>query len=102
MHGKFGLPKNTHCAKIYMMAAAKQGHAMAIKNLKLLRACAACGTPDASRTCRGCKSVTGLSTARYCNRECQKAHWKAHKADCGGRQACACHRCRSDRGESGA
>ena len=30
-------------------------------------------TPDASRTCQpeGCKSVTGMSTARYCTLKCQ-------------------------------
>jgi len=100
--GDLGLPKNVHCAKIFMMAAAKQGDVPAIEELKKLRACAECGTPDASRACQGCRSVTGLSTVRYCNPKCQKAHWKTHKADCGGRQACACHRCKIDRGESGA
>jgi hypothetical protein len=108
MHGGEGVPKNTHCAKIYMMAAAAhKGHKTAatihaVEILKMLRACAACGAPDASRACQGCMSVTGLSTARYCNPKCQAAHWKDHKADCGGRQACSCHRCKSDRGETGA
>jgi TPR repeat protein len=91
MHGEYGLPKNAHCAKIYMMAAAKQGHAQAIDALKLLNACAACGTPDASRACQGCRSATGLSTARYCTPACQAAHWKAHEPDCG---PCQCHRCK--------
>ena len=91
MHGKFGLPKNTHCAKIYMMAAAKQGHAQAVEDLKLLNACAACGSPDASRACQGFRSATGLSTVRYCNPSCQAAHRKAHKPDCG---PCQCHRCK--------
>ena len=44
----------------------------------------------------------GLGTVRYCNPQCQKAHWTAHKAHCGGRQAVTCHRCESDRGETGA
>jgi len=91
MHGKFSLPKNAHCAKIYMMAADKQGNPEAIEALKLLRACAACGTPDASRACQGCRSATGVSTARYCNPECQAAHWKAHEPHCG---PCQCHRCK--------
>ena len=91
MDGTYGLTKNAHCAKIYMMAAAKQGYARAIEDLKLLQACAACGAPDASRTCQGCMSVTGLSTARYCTPACQAAHWKAHAPDCG---PCQCHRCR--------
>jgi len=101
MHGKSGLLKNAHCAKIFMMAAAAQGYARACEDLKLLRACAACGALDASRTCQGCRSATGISTARYCNHKCQAAHWKAHKAHCGDRQACACHRCKSDRGQTG-
>jgi hypothetical protein len=91
MHGECGLPKNAHCAKIYMMAAAKQGHAEAIEALKLLRACAACGTPDASRACQGCRTATGLSTARYCNPVCQEAHWKTHEPHCG---PCQCRRCK--------
>ena len=91
MDGTFGLTKNAHCAKIYMMAAAKQGHAEAIEDLKLLRACAACGAPDASRACQGCQSATGISTTRYCNPECQAAHWTAHEPQCG---LCQCHRCK--------
>jgi hypothetical protein len=85
-HGEYGLPKNAHCAKIYMMAAADQeypGQAEAIELLKELRACAACGVPDAPRACQGCRTATGLSTARYCNPACQAAHWKAHEPDCG-------------------
>ena len=89
--GKYGLPKNEHCAKIYTMAAAKQGLAEAIEHLKLLHACAACGAPDASRTCQGCRSATGVSTARYCTPACQAAHWKAHEPHCG---PCQCHRCK--------
>ena len=91
MHGEYGLPKDAHCAKIYMMAAAAQGNAKAIEALKLLNACAACGTPDASRACQGCRSATGVSTVRYCNPSCQTTHRKAHKPDCG---PCQCHRCK--------
>jgi len=90
-HGKFGLTKNAHSAKIYMMAAAKGGYSDAIEALKLLQACAACGAPDASRACQGCRSATGLSTARYCTPSCQAAHWKVHAPDCG---PCQCHRCK--------
>ena len=94
MHGEAGLPKNAHCAKIYMMAAADQdysGQAEAIEALKKLRACAACGAPDASRACQGCRTATGLCTARYCTPACQAAHWKAHEPHCG---PCQCHRCK--------
>ena len=90
-HAEFGLPSNTHCAKIYMMAAAAQGHVQAIEDLELLHACAACGAPDAPRTCQGCRSATGISTVRYCTPACQAAHWKAHEPDCG---PCQCHRCK--------
>ena len=65
-----------------------------------LRACEACGAPDASRTCMGCLSCTGLGVVRYCTSECQKKDWRFHKLDCGGLKACACRRCMSDRGES--
>jgi len=90
-YGRFGLPKDAHCAKIYMVAAAAQGHAEAIEALKLLHACAACGAPDAHRTCQGCRSATGISTARYCTPACQAAHWKAHEPNCG---PCQCHHCK--------
>jgi len=45
MYGSSGLTKNAHCAKIYVMAAAKQGMIRAIEALKLLHACEACGAP---------------------------------------------------------
>jgi len=38
--------------------------------------CASCASSGASRQCGRCKSVA------YCNRDCQKAHWKGHKRDC--------------------
>ena len=110
MHGRHGLPKNAPSAKIFMMAAADQGYAAAdeayaagfeaIEYLKLLRACAACGAPDASRTCMGCRTSTGISMARYCTPECQKQHWTTHKRDCGGRKACKCRSCVIERGDS--
>ena len=100
--GTCGLPKNARCAKIFMKAAAEQGLAEAIEALKLLRACAACGAPDARKNCMGCLSCTGLAVVRYCTPECQEKHWKRHKRDCGGLKACACRRCVSERGDSGA
>jgi len=59
-------------------------------------------TGDASRTCAGCKSATGIAKVRYCNPECQNKHWQRHKHDCGGRKACKCRSCVSERGDSGA
>ena len=40
-------------------------------------ACAACGKRGSDlKVCTACKSV------KYCNRNCQKLHWKAHKKEC--------------------
>ena len=40
-------------------------------------ACAQCGkSPDSLKQCIKCHSVT------YCNKDCQKAHFKAHKKAC--------------------
>jgi len=41
----------------------------------VVRTCPPCGKP-ASKMCSSCKEVT------YCSGECQKAHWKLHKAAC--------------------
>ena len=40
------------------------------------KTCAACGASRASKVCTRCKET------RYCSRECQAAHWKAHKVGC--------------------
>jgi hypothetical protein len=41
------------------------------------QACAQCGkSPDSLKQCIKCHSVT------YCNKDCQKAHYKAHKKAC--------------------
>jgi TPR repeat protein len=101
MHGTHGLPKNTRRARSFLKAAAAQGDARAIEDLKLLNACESCGAPDANRTCGGCKSVKGIRVARYCTLECQTKDWKFHKLDSGGLNVCECRNCRvSDRGES--
>jgi len=102
MHGTHGLPKNARRARSFMKAAAAQGVDDAIEYLKLLNACESCGAPDANRTCGGCRSVKGVSVARYCTPECQKKDWKLfHKLECGGLKVCECRNCRvSERGES--
>ena len=100
MLGKHGLSKNAVCAKIFMKAAAVRGDDLAIEALKDLNACAACGAPDAKLKCAGCRSPTGISVARYCDRLCQKKHWRRHKSDCGCLKACECRSCVSERGES--
>jgi len=38
--------------------------------------CANCKIEVGSRLCSACHQIG------YCSRECQKAHWKAHKAEC--------------------
>ena len=38
--------------------------------------CAKCKLKVGSRLCSACHQIG------YCSRECQKAHWKAHKAEC--------------------
>jgi hypothetical protein len=42
--------------------------------------CSACGRPGARRTCSGCAVVHRM---RYCNEQCQRAHWKlVHRKTC--------------------
>lgn len=38
--------------------------------------CASCGSPASGNKCGSCKSVS------YCGRDCQRAHWPTHKAEC--------------------
>jgi hypothetical protein len=41
-----------------------------------------CSSPGCSGA--GIMKCTGCRQARYCEKACQLAHWKSHKADCGG------------------
>ena len=43
--------------------------------------CAACGSTVPKL--RVFKVCSGCDTARYCDRECQTAHWPVHKQECG-------------------
>eukprot|EP00956_Cyclotella_meneghiniana_P021794 scaffold40235_cov49-Cyclotella_meneghiniana.AAC.1 len=48
----------------------------------LLDCCAACGNADTDlKACGSCRSV------KYCNVDCQKANWQAHKKACKKRAA---------------
>jgi TPR repeat protein len=100
MHGERGLSKNVKRAKMLLQPSAKQGDILAIESLKELTGsaleldpgqCAACGAPDITRTCLGCRRV------RYCNPACQKRDLKSHRPDCGSLNACLCFSCASDR-----
>jgi len=46
------------------------------KSLRTHIACDACETPNPPLRCSRCRIVY------YCNRDCQKAHYKEHKVDC--------------------
>ncbi|GBG00050.1 hypothetical protein Rsub_12875 [Raphidocelis subcapitata] len=52
------------------------------------RACAACGLQRESagagrlRPCAGCSGKGPAGRVLYCSRDCQRAHWPAHKAYC--------------------
>jgi ribosomal protein L32 len=68
-------------AKHFMQLAAGQGCEKSFAMLKELRKCDSCGTLDVHHMmCPLCKMV------RYCNRECQIAHWKrptdSHRSLC--------------------
>jgi hypothetical protein len=65
----------------FMKLAANQGCEKSVAMLKELRKCDGCGTLDVHHMmCPLCKMV------RYCNRECQVAHWKrptdSHRSLC--------------------
>ncbi|KAG2491432.1 hypothetical protein HYH03_010218 [Edaphochlamys debaryana] len=49
---------------------------MKSKDKEAPKVCAQCGAEGATKKCGGC------STAFYCNRECQVAHWGQHKGVC--------------------
>ena len=67
--GGNGYEKSLKLAKKYTRVSAAQGNEEAIAALKLMTACAQCGTGGAPGVCAGCKQV------HYCNKECQLKHW---------------------------
>ena len=69
-----GAPEGPAAAGAAAAAAAEAGPAATT------HVCAACGAADATLRCGGCRA------ARYCDAECQKRDWRAHKAACRQRQ----------------
>ena len=61
------------------MSAAEQ-------NQRELYTCAAC---DKDLTAQNPKRCAACRLVAYCSKECQKAHWKAHKKDCAAAAAAA-------------
>jgi hypothetical protein len=51
-----------------------------VGNDKTITACAHCAQKIGVKRCAQCPSSTLI---RYCSRECQVAHWPAHKGACG-------------------
>eukprot|EP00873_Tetraselmis_striata_P034029 jgi/Tetstr1/454293/TSEL_041212.t1 len=49
------------------------------------RDCWSCEAPEARLRCSSCRA------ARYCDRQCQRAHWAVHKGRCGRRLCDAGH-----------
>lgn len=52
-----------------------QRNTMVLGRERDFRLCDACGVPEAHKHCT-------CMQARYCNKDCQKKHWKEHKATC--------------------
>jgi len=56
------------------------------------QSCVLCGQP-ATRACVACKTDLDLTTTYYCTTDCQRSHWKEHKAGCAtGANRAALHR----------
>jgi TPR repeat protein len=97
-----GVDQSNALAREWWTKAANEGHEEAIKNLKQLDeieskstttaptttasptpiSCSSCNKPQPSgQTFSKC---TGCRTVQYCNKECQRAHWRTggHKQEC--------------------
>ena len=79
-----GIKKDIKHARVLYKACAKKGDADAILALGGSNPlCAQCGAPNPKRCCADCL------TAKYCDKTCQKKHWKKgdppHRLHCAGR-----------------
>ena len=64
-----GVEADTVHAAVWCQRAAKGGDARAIDNLSIILKCDFCGSTPARQLCVRCLKV------RYCDRQCQLAHW---------------------------
>jgi TPR repeat protein len=75
-----GVEADTVQAVLWCQSAAKGGDARAIELLPTIRRCNYCGTTPARQLCVRCLKV------RYCDHQCQLAHWNrdvdSHKGPC--------------------
>jgi TPR repeat protein len=79
MEGR-GVDADTVQAALWCQSAADGGDAGAIELLARIRKCDYCGSTPARQLCNRCRKV------RYCNHQCQAAHWNretdSHKGPC--------------------
>jgi hypothetical protein len=66
--------RNDTIARVYSEQARTRSMSKADKSVNK---CAACGAYGAAmKTCTGCSAV------KYCDKTCQRRHWKVHKSEC--------------------
>ena len=75
-----GVAADTVQAALWCQSAAKGGDVRAIELLPIIRKCDFCGNTPARQLCTRCRKV------RYCDHQCQLAHWNhatdPHKGPC--------------------
>jgi hypothetical protein len=75
-----GVEADTTQAALWCQRAAEGGNTWAIQNLPIIRTCDFCGSTPARKHCERCRKV------RYCDADCQAAHWHRetdpHKGHC--------------------
>ena len=75
-----GVEADTAQAALWCQRAADGGDAFAITSMPIIRTCNFCSSRPARKHCERCRKV------RYCNTQCQTAHWNCetdpHKGHC--------------------
>jgi hypothetical protein len=64
----------------YTNHASSSSNSSHMQGVTFMRECALCSAPNATLLCTGCHAV------RYCNADCQRGHWDAHKSHCAPRR----------------